>query len=106
MEILLIILSVVLFFATVACFLWAVVVTTFGYKVLQSNFSLQNRMNEYKEFFDLMTSTLLHETGFLRSELVRKLSLVPETQEFHKQIAEFETRVMSIRQIMEQEKLI
>ena len=102
MTLLLVVLSLVtlfsLSFSIIACYVC--------YKTLRANFEMQDKMKEYNRFFTLMMDTLQNDTGFLRSTLLKKMSLeVPETREVNSALIKFQDNLEAIRNTLRAYKM-
>lgn len=76
---------------------WSSIVTYVGYKLLKSNFELQDRFLVYDEFFDEILETMKDDTTFLRSSVAQKLSAeIPEVKQLHHDFITFENKLVNI----------
>lgn len=79
------------------------------YKVVMKNFELQDSIQQYSKFFEILVKTIQEDTIFLRSELARTLKgaeQIPQYKELNSAIIQFETHVQAIEQALKELKLI
>lgn len=78
-----------------------------GYKAILKNFELQDKMKDYNRFFTLISEVLDEDTQFLRSELIKKLSMeMMETRELNSAILKFRTRLEAIKISLKEYKMM
>ena len=70
------------------------------YRVVKANFVLQKENYQYERFFELLADTLLQDTAFLKSELVRAIGAnsVPQYKALNEGIQKLEGDVVAIVQ--------
>jgi hypothetical protein len=90
-----------IYFLLVLCFFslaWSAFVSFVTFKTLKSNFELQDKMKVHYDFFDEILSVIVQDSVFLRSSLVKKLSLdIPEVKELNSSIISFENRLSQVK---------
>lgn len=91
MIILILVLCIIL-----CCFSFAVALV--AHRAVLKNFALEEQIKEHGEFFDVITSTLVEDTVFLRGEMARRFGAeIPEVRDMNKQIINFENKIIAIR---------
>lgn len=80
---------------------------TMAWRCLKKNFELQDVHKEYKRFHSIMFDTLEEDTQFMKSEMIRRLSMdLPETRAINGAIIKFQNRLEILRTTLKEYKMI
>ena len=78
-----------------------------AYRAIIKNFELQDRHKDYNRFHTIILDALEEDTQFMRTELVKKLSIeIPENRALNGGIIKFQNRLEVIRATLKEYKMI
>ncbi len=68
-------------------------------RVTKSNFVLQEQKGEYDRFFEVLTETLVTDTHFMRSEVIKELPMeIPKYKKLNSEIISFENKILQLKE--------
>jgi hypothetical protein len=92
---------------SIICVIVSTVSVYVCYRAVKSNFEMQTRMDGYKRFFSIILNQLEEDTSFLRSELIRTLSMeIQETKHVNSSIIKFQNNLTAIKTTLKEYKML
>lgn len=100
-----VIFSILLFISLIT----STIASIFCFKTVDKNFELQDKLQQYSKFFEILVDTIQNDTVFLRSELARTIKgadNIPSYKELNSSLIQFESHMVAMEQALKEMKLI
>lgn len=98
---------ILLILALIIALIVAGVAGMLAWNSVKRNFELQDRQKDYNRFHTLMLDTLEADTQFMKTDLIKRLSLeLPETRGINSSIIQFQSRLELIKNTLKEYKML